>query len=333
MASTWTDSLGVALMGAEAPIRAADWARAAEQAGLGSLWIVEDYFYPGAFVLAGTVAAVTERITIGVGVVNPYTRHPAVLAMETAALAGAAPGRVVLGLGSSNRRWIEEQMGIAFKTPLGDLEECVAILRRLLAGERLDFQGARFHLDGVQLEFAPTGPVPIVLGVKGPRALGLAGEIADGVLCSVLAGPAHVRRARAAAARRPGFVVAAYVPVLVDEDGARARDRMRPLLAHYLGVLHGQSILADAGFGPERTRPFREALLRREDARHLASDEIVDAFAVAGSPAECRQRLRRFAEAGLDALVAVVPVAGDLGEQIARIGAELGHAWKEMRGR
>ncbi len=149
--------------------------------------------------------------------------------------------------------------------------------------------------------------MPIVLGVKGPRALGLAGEIADGVLCSVLAGPAHVRRVRAAAARRPGFAVAAYVPVLVDEDGARARDRMRPLLAHYLGVLHGQSILADAGFGPERTRPFREALLRREDARHLASDEIVDAFAVAGSPAECRQRLRRFAEAGLDALVAVVP--------------------------
>ncbi len=89
--------------------------------------------------------------------VNPYTRHPAVLAMETAALAGAAPGRVVLGLGSSNRRWIEEQMGIAFKTPLGDLEECVAILRRLLAGERVDFQGERFHLDGVQLEFAPTG--------------------------------------------------------------------------------------------------------------------------------------------------------------------------------
>ena len=331
MVSSWTDSLGVALMGAEAAVRATDWARAAEQAGLGSLWIIEDYFHPGAFTLAGAVAAVTERVTIGVGVVNPYTRHPAVLAMETAALAGVAPGRIVLGLGSSNRRWIEEQMGIAFETPLADLQESVAIVRRLLAGERVDFHGARFHLDGVQLEFAPKEHVPIVLGVKGPRALGVAGEIADGVVCSVLASPAHVRRVRASAARRAGFVVAAYVPVLVDEDGARARDRMSPLLAHYLGVLHGQSILADAGFGAERTLPFREALLRGEDARRLVTEEMVDIFAVSGPPAECRRRLHRFAEAGLDSVVAVVPGAADLAEQTRRIGVDLGHAWKEMR--
>ncbi len=333
MDSSWADSLGVALMGAEAPARAADWARAAERAGLGSLWIIEDYFHPGAFALAGVAAAVTERVTIGLGVVNPYTRHPALLAMETAALAGAAPGRIVLGLGSSNRRWIEEQMGIAFKTPLADLRECVSILRRLLAGERLDFYGERFHLDSVQLEFAPKAEVPIVLGVKGPRALAMAGEIADGVLCSVLASPAHVRRVRAAAAmaRRPGFAVGAYVPTLVTDDGARARDAMRPLLAHYLGVLHGQSILTDAGLGPERTVAFREALVRGEDARHQVADEIVDALALAGTPEECRRRLRRFAEAGLDAVVAVVPRPADVGEQIGRIGAELSPAWEEMR--
>ena len=331
MVSSWADSLGVALMGAEAPARAGGWARAAARAGLGSVWITEDYFHPGAFTLAGSVAAVTERVAIGLGVLNHYTRHPALLAMETGALVGVAPGRVVLGLGSSNRRWIETQMGIAFKTPLADLRECVAILRRLLAGERLDFHGERFHLDGVRLEFAPGVDIPIVLGVKGPRALDLAGEIADGVLCSVLASPAHVRRVRAAAARRPGFVVAAYVPVLVDDHRARACDRMRPLLARYLGVLHGQSILADAGLGPERTLPFREALLRGENAYHLVGDEMVDLFTMTGPPAECRRRLGRFAEAGLDALVAVVPEDGDLEEQIARIGAKLGPAWKEMR--
>jgi len=331
MGSSWADSLGIALIGAEAPARTTEWARAAERARLGSLWVIEDYFHPGAFTLAGLAAAVTERITLGIGVVNPYTRHPAVLAMETAALTGAAPGRVVLGLGSSNRRWIEEQMGIDFKTPLADLRESVTIIRRLLAGERLDFHGERFHLEKVQLELAPKERVPIMLGVKGPRALGMAAEIADGVLGSVLTSPAHVRRVRAAASRQPGFVVAAYVPLLVDDDGARARDRMRPMLAHYLGVLHGQSLLADAGFGAERTLPFREALLRREPARHLVTDDMVNALAVAGSPAECRERLRCFAEAGLDALVAVVPSAADLGEQIARIGAELAPAWREMR--
>jgi len=121
------------------------------------------------------------------------------------------------------------------------------------------------------------------------------------------------------------------VPMLVDEDGARAREIMRPLVARYLAVLHGQSILADAGFRPERTRPFREAFLRGEDARRLVDDETVDALTIAGPPAECVRRLRGFAEAGLDTAVAVVPPAADVGEQIARIGGELAPAWKDMR--
>ncbi len=97
-------------MGHGLPAGTVEWARAAERAGFGSVWIIEDYFHPGAFALAGAAAVATERIGIGLGVVNPYTRHPALLAMETAALAGLAPGRIALGLGSSNRRWIEEQM-------------------------------------------------------------------------------------------------------------------------------------------------------------------------------------------------------------------------------
>src|SRR5262249_36071713 len=204
MDSNWADSPGVALVGADAPAHVVACARAADRAGLGSLWLIEDYFNPGAFALAGAAAAVTERITIGLGVVNPYTRHPALLAMETAALAGIAPARIVLGLGSSNRPWIEAQMHIPFDTPLDDLGESVAILRRLLDGERLDFRGKRFQLERVQLDSVPTHRVPIVLGVKAPRALALAGRAADGVLCSVLSSPAHLQRVRrtAGAGRR-----------------------------------------------------------------------------------------------------------------------------------
>src|SRR5262249_25898348 len=79
--------------------RATEWARAAERSGLGSVWIMEDYFHPGAYAVAAAAAAVSVRGVIGLGVVNPYTRHPAVVAMETATLAAMAPGRVVLGLG------------------------------------------------------------------------------------------------------------------------------------------------------------------------------------------------------------------------------------------
>ena len=276
-------------------------------------------------------------MAIGLGVVNPYTRHPALLAMETAALAGVAPGRVVLGLGTSNRRWIEKQMAIPFKAPLASLRESVEIVRRLLAGERLTYHGDCFTLEDVALDFTPAErEVPILLGAKGPKAPRLAGEIADGVHCSALGSPAHVRRVRetTAATRRGGpgaFAVIAYVPVAVSRDGGQAREWVKPLLARCLGVLHGQSILADAGLDAARTLPFREAFVRGERAARLVTDELVDAFAGAGTPEECRRALRPWAEAGLDAAIAVVPGSAGMPEQLRLIGAELAPSWKELR--
>jgi 5,10-methylenetetrahydromethanopterin reductase len=328
----WTDSLGVALMGRGLPGHAADWARAAERAGLGSLWVIEDYFQPGAYALAATAAAVTERVVVGLGVVNPYTRHPALVAMETAALAGMAPGRVVLGLGSSNRNWIETQMAIPFKTPLRGLAEGVAIVRRLLDGERVTFTGEVFSVHDVTLETPPPTRVPIVLGVKGPRALALAAEIADGVLCSVLTSPGHVRRVRATTAGAGrDFKVIAYVPMAVSDDAAEARGWMRPLVARYLGALHGQSILEDAGLGAARTQSFRDALLAGHSAADRVTDEIMDAVAISGTPAQCRAALARWAGAGLDGVVAVVPGRADVASQIEWLGRELSPVWKELR--
>ena len=328
----WSDSLGVALMGPGLPGRAADWARAAERAGLGSFWVIEDYFQPGAYALAATAAAVTERIVVGLGVVNPYTRHPALVAMETAALAGIAPERVVLGLGSSNRNWIEAQMAIPFKTPLRGLAEGLAIVRRLLDGERVSFTGEVFSVHEVALETPPPARVPIVLGVKGPRALALAAEAADGVLCSVLASPGHVRRVRATTGSAGrDFKVIAYVPLAVSDDAAEARAWMRPLVARYLGALHGQSILEDAGLDAARTQPFRDALAGGRPAADLVTDEIMDAVAIAGTPAQCRAALARWAGAGLDGMVAVVTGRADLAGQIERLGREVSPAWKELR--
>lgn len=327
----WTASPGVALAARDAPPRVTAWARAAERAGHGSVWIIEDYFQPGAFALAGAAAATTETIAVGLGVVNPYTRHPALLAMEAAALAGIAGGRAVLGLGSSNRRWIEEQMGIPFRTPLAALREGVEIVRRLLAGERLTFRGRCFTVEDVVLEWTPRAPPPLLLGVKGPQALRLAGEVADGVHCAVLASPAHVRRVRrTAAAARDDFRVLAYVVTSVDDDGPRARAAVRPLLARYLGFLHGQSILADAGLPEARTRPFRDALLRGAPAVDLVDDAIIDAVAVAGTPAHCARQLARWAEAGLDTPIAVVPPEADVGAQLAVHARTLVPAWREI---
>lgn len=329
-APSWTSAPGVALMGADAPPRVVEWARAAEAAGLGSVWIIEDYFQPGAYVLAAAAAAVTARITIGLGVVNPFTRHPAVLAMETGALAGIAPGRVVLGLGTSNRVWVEERMGIPFRAPLATLRETVDVLRRLTRGERVTHAGPGFILDHVGLDFPPGPPPPLLLGVKGPRALALAGEIADGVVTSILSSPAHVRRVRATVGRpRAGFTVAAYVLTALGDDRARARALLRPFAARYLGFLHGQSILRDAGVDPAVSAAIREAARAGRPAAPLVGDDVLERCCLPGPAGDVRGTLAAWAQAGLDVPVAVIPPGADMLEQIARIGAELGPLWKE----
>jgi 5,10-methylenetetrahydromethanopterin reductase len=338
MDSAWARDLGVGLMGRRAPAHAAQWSRSAERAGLGSVWFVEDYFQPGACAIAGAGAAATEGIAIGVGVLNPFTRHPAVLAMETATLTGLAPGRVVLGLGTSNRRWIEEQMGLPFKTPHAILADCVDVLRRLLAGDTVSHENAAFTLRDVRLECDVAQVPPILLGVKGPKALDLAGRIADGVHGSILSSPPHIRRVRTiteAARRRAGrsgpFPVLAYVPISIAADAATARARTRPFLAKYLALLHGQTIIADAGISTDTTAQLREALAAGRDAAALITDDIVDALTISGAAEDCRASLRRWSDAGLDAPIAVPMPGSSIEEQLTLYGSELAPAWRRWR--
>lgn len=335
----WNRRLGVLLMGPRAPAQVIEWARTAERAGAGTCWVSEDCFYPSAFGLAAAAMATTRTVPIGIGVVNPFTRHPAVLAMEAATLGQLGPGRVILGLGTSNRRWIETQLGIPFRAPRQALRECVDIVQRLWRGERVSMRGTCFALDGAALEFqAPPGELPVYLGMKSAMGLELAGEIAAGVLLSGLPSPGHIARARANVATGLGraqrsdvVTIAAYIAMAIDDDGARARDRVRQVIAEHLGIMHGQSILTDAGLTPAETAAFQEHLVAHRFAGHLVSDDMVRRFAVAGTPEECRAGLASFAEAGLDLPIAMLPPEVDPIEQTCRIVDELADAWDELR--
>lgn len=156
-------------------------AQVAEQLGFDSFWVPEDYAFPGAFSSCAAIAAVTSRIKIGTGVINPFTRHPVLIAMELAALDQISGGRAILGLGASIKLWIEEQMGIRYDKPLSALRDAVAIIRALFAGEQLEYQGRVFTAAGMRFNLEPLrAEVPIYLGATAPKALELAGEVADG---------------------------------------------------------------------------------------------------------------------------------------------------------
>lgn len=308
--------LGLSISGLRPATEAVEAALLAEEHGLDEVWLTEDYCEHGAFAVAGAVAAATTGIQVGLGVLNPWTRHPALIAMEFAALDELADGQAILGMGASNVRWMEEDLGIHFRRPLARLRESVELLRPLLAGEHVEHDGAAYQVRA-GLDFKVERPrPPIVLGVKGRRALALAGEIADGVLLSVLSSPAYVEWAR----ERIGapLPVGAYVAFSCDSDGEAARAALQPFVARFLGIHGDHDITRVAGLDPELAVRFREGLLTGRPSVDLVTDEIVSTFTVAGTPDECAAAVARFRDAGLDSLVVRDDGDGDVSELLTR---------------
>lgn len=291
-------------------------ARAAEEAGFHELWLPEDYCERGAFAVAGAVATATESITIGIGVVNPWTRHPVLTAMEAAAVDELSDGRLVLGLGASNERWMSQWLGIPFSAPVSRTRDAMGIIRDLLAGKHVSRAFGENAVD-TALSFVPTrADVPIYLGAKGKRALAVAGAHADGALLSVLSAPAYITWAREQL-QAPGKPVCVYVVFACSDDAQEVRARVRRTVGKYLGIHGDQDITRVAGLDPELGREFRARLLRGQEATSLVTDQILDTFAIAGDTDQCLDGLARFRAAGADTLVLVGDAEATAAETVA----------------
>src|SRR5689334_19457380 len=233
---------GLAFLGAPRVPEMVELAQLAEDAGCESVWVAETRITRDGFVPAGAIAARTSRIGIGTGIVNVFTRGPVLNAISFATLDEASGGRAIAGLGPGSPLVLAAQ-GQPFDRPLARLREYVEVLRRLLRGERVDYAGETVRLEGAQLEFEPfRTEIPVHLGVTGPKALELAGDLADGAMLNGFLPPAYVRRARqriAAGAARAGRDPAAVdismaLITAVNGDGKAARDAARPFVAMYM---------------------------------------------------------------------------------------------------
>ncbi len=318
------EEMGLGLVRTSAPARLGEWSSLAEELGFDSVWIAEDYFQGGAFSVATACALATSRVRIGIGVVNPFTRHPAVVAMESATLDILSKGRIILGLGTGNPGWMR-QMGIDFAAPISALREGVQLVRRLLQGEEVTFSGRCFSLNSVRLESgAYSQRVPLYLGVKGPQTLKLAGELlgefADGVHLSILTSVPYVRYAKDQIAkgiqkvrgtndeRNGPTKIAAYLPITVDRPMGKEREQdsaaLRSYIAKYIVLMGVQPILVEAGMTPEQIERFRKAAQRGEDPAELITSDLVATFGVAGSPEACAARLQEYIRAGVNTIIA-----------------------------
>jgi 5,10-methylenetetrahydromethanopterin reductase len=286
-------------------------ARRAEELGFGTFWVPEDPFYRGAFALASAVACGTSKIKIGLGVVNPYTRHPALTAMEFAALDEASDGRAILGIGAGLKDWIEGRLKIPYTRPTSAMRESIEIIRRFFRGEEVTYAGRVFQTERIKMSFKPVrAEIPIYLGILGPKNCELTGEVADGLLLSVMSSPAyvkfameHVRRGLAKSGRDArAFNVGAYILSSISEDERAARDRLRPFVAILISLMAPQPtipIFAAAGLPADTIRAFGESFARGKVPADMVTDEMIDTFTIAGSPARCRENLARLIEAGI----------------------------------
>ena len=235
--------LGFAPAGSRDTVAAVEMAIQAEERGYDEVWVSEDHLERGAFAVAAGIAARTSRVRIGLGVINPWTRHVALTAMECAALDELSRGRLIVGLGASNARWMEGMLGYSFQRPIRRLTEYASALRVLLSGQWFEGSVACQPISA-GLSFSPyRSDVPLYLGVKGPVALREGAKVADGLMLSVLSSPAYVEWVAEGHLRLP---LTAYVMVSAADRPnavAVARDRLRPLVAQFLGV-HGPSRIA-----------------------------------------------------------------------------------------
>jgi 5,10-methylenetetrahydromethanopterin reductase len=281
--------LGFAFVPTLAPRRLIPTARAVEAAGFDDLWVWEDCFKESAIAATGLALASTERITVGIGLMPVALRTVAITAMELATLEGAAPGRLIAGIGHGVLDWMG-QVGVRADAPLTLLREYAIALRALLAGEEVSTEGRYVRLDRVRLDWPPAGHVPLMMGGGRPRTLRAVGELSDGLLIGSGAGLGTVRAAI-------GHI----------REGGAAEDL--PVVA---------SLVVATGPGSAE-RADRDLRLWSSD-----EDAAIGEGAIAGDAAAVAARIRAFEEAGVTTLV-LQPTGDepDLEGLIAWLGSEV----------
>lgn len=309
-----------AVFPAHAPVESLPaFARTVEAAGLDELWLVEDCFLSGGLTMAATALAVSEKITVGIGLMPAVMRNPALAAMEIATLARLHPGRFTVALGHGVPAWMA-QIGATPRRRMAALEDAVVAIRALLRGATVTIDGADVRLDAVALDNPPDVVPPVVIGTTGPRGLKLAGERADGFLLPEGCGPDFVEWATATAGHSDRGVPderIVYAWARVDDDAAAARTELEPSIRNWL----------DSNLYPEA---YRRAGVEDPTAP-VDLARLADRLTVHGDPASCAEALRRFAVAGATRVI-VVPVGDDPAGQVERLGGAVGSSLKGAGG-
>ncbi|MGB1252580.1 MAG: LLM class flavin-dependent oxidoreductase [Candidatus Promineifilaceae bacterium] len=299
-------------------------AKYAEEKGFEAVWQAESRLVRDCIVPMAAFAAHTSTLKVASGVTNNWTRNIGLLAATFLTLDDLAQDRVICGIGA----WwdpLASKVGIKRRRPLKAMRETVEVLRRLLAGENVTFQGEFHQVEDIQLDVVHgrKGPrnVPIYIGATGMKMMELTGEIADGVCLNYLVHPDYNLRAMDALERgakkagktiddvdRPQLVICS-----VDNDRKKALNGARKMMTQYLG--QQPHLMKASGVKQELLDEIHQVLTwpatdeQIEAAMHLVPDDVVQMCTASGSPAEVKAKVREYVDNG-----ATCPILYPLGD-------------------
>lgn len=294
----------------------------AESAGYDRVWLPETWGRDGVTVLT-VLAERTDTVGLGSSILPVYSRSPALIGQTAATLQEVSGGRYRLGVGPSGPAVIEGWHGVEFERPLGRTRESVEIVKRVLSGERVEYQGEIFSLSGFRLRGEPPEPAPPVdVTGLGPKAVELAGRFADGWHAVVFTPDGirerlgDLRRGADLGNRDPAAVrTTLSLTCCALDDRERARRLARQHTAFYIGGMgtYYRESLARQGY-EERANEIAAAWAsdERDRAVELIDDAMLDDLCAAGTPEEARETVERFeAVEGLDAIAVSFPRGAD----------------------
>jgi 5,10-methylenetetrahydromethanopterin reductase len=303
-----------------------DYVRYAEQRGFEAVWQAESRLVRDAIVPMAAYAAVTERINVGSGVINNWTRNIGLLAATFLTLDDLAPNRIICGIGA----WwdpLARNVGIERRKPLLAMRETVEVLRRLLNMERVTFHGEFHHVDEIELDVVhgrrEPRHVPIMIGATGDQMMQLTGEISDGAVLNYCVPPEYNDRALELleiGAKKSGRTLddidrPQLIVCSVDHDHDKAIDSTRGLLTQYLAqqphIAKASGVSQDIVDQIQSILGWPATREQIQQAKHLVPDDLIHRISASGTPDEARAKVEEYRKHGCTCPI-LYPVGGDV---------------------
>jgi len=323
---------GIGLLGDQPVLEMCEFARLAEENGYEYVWVADESPSPpfrDVFVAMTAIALKTERVKLATGVCNPYSRHPAQIAVAIWSLNEIARGRVLVGLGPGGSVSLRP-LGIEmWNKPVSAIRESFKILRGMFAGETVNLEGGVLRAVNCKLGQAPQEKIPIYLAARGPKMLELVGELSDGALLTT---PYEyldfaVKKIKSAAERAgrkmDEIEIANWLPFAMDMDGDKAKEMVKVevcfMVADSPDIVHEK-----VGLRPEDVAAVRAAIKKGiPEAMKKVTREMVDSFSISGTPEECTEKMEMFAKGGVDQIVLSSPFGANPREVLKKVGGEV----------